>query len=87
LQVCQWSRLDELVDTDLLVGAAGLLVGQPFDVVKVRYQTPQYSGRYGSTFGALSKCEWDAICKWLIQPAAILKEEKVGPVSQMTGRY
>ena len=29
-------------------GAAGLVVGQPFDVVKVRYQTPGYQGRYSS---------------------------------------
>lgn len=35
------------------IGATGLIVGQPFDVVKVRYQTPQYIGRYGSTFSAL----------------------------------
>jgi hypothetical protein len=28
-------------------------VGQPFDVVKVRYQTPEYAGRYSSTFSAL----------------------------------
>jgi hypothetical protein len=28
-------------------------VGQPFDVVKVRYQTPEYAGRYSSTFAAL----------------------------------
>lgn len=35
------------------IGVTGLIVGQPFDVVKVRYQTPQYIGRYGSTFSAL----------------------------------
>ncbi|WWC72555.1 uncharacterized protein I206_106517 [Kwoniella pini CBS 10737] len=46
----------------VIAGAAGLVVGQPFDVVKVRYQTPQYAGRYKSTFGAIG---------------AILKEEKV----------
>jgi solute carrier family 25 carnitine/acylcarnitine transporter 20/29 len=37
------------------LGAAGLIVGQPFDVVKVRYQTPEYAGRYSSTFKALGK--------------------------------
>nr|XP_019051112.1 carnitine/acyl carnitine carrier [Kwoniella bestiolae CBS 10118]OCF30042.1 carnitine/acyl carnitine carrier [Kwoniella bestiolae CBS 10118] len=46
----------------VIAGAAGLVVGQPFDVVKVRYQTPEYAGRYKSTFGALG---------------AIVKEEKV----------
>ncbi|KAE8541409.1 hypothetical protein D1P53_002768 [Cryptococcus gattii VGV] len=47
----------------IIAGATGLIVGQPFDVVKVRYQTPQYIGRYGSTFSALG---------------AIVKEEKFG---------
>ncbi|WWC65069.1 uncharacterized protein I303_107683 [Kwoniella dejecticola CBS 10117] len=46
----------------VIAGAAGLVVGQPFDVVKVRYQTPQYAGKYKSTFSALG---------------SILKEEKV----------
>ncbi|CAK9786540.1 unnamed protein product [Cutaneotrichosporon oleaginosum] len=32
----------------VIAGAAGLIVGQPFDVVKVRYQTTSYSGRYTS---------------------------------------
>ncbi|WVO17368.1 hypothetical protein L204_105060 [Cryptococcus depauperatus] len=59
----------------VIAGAAGLVVGQPFDVVKVRYQTPQYMGRYGSTFSALG---------------AIVKEEKVrglfkGITSPMAG--
>ncbi|WOO79346.1 Mitochondrial basic amino acids transporter [Vanrija pseudolonga] len=36
----------------VLAGGVGLLVGQPFDVVKVRYQTPQYNGRYNSILGA-----------------------------------
>ncbi|OCF33700.1 carnitine/acyl carnitine carrier [Kwoniella heveanensis CBS 569] len=59
----------------VIAGAAGLVVGQPFDVVKVRYQTPQYAGRYTSTFGALG---------------AIVKEEKVkglfkGVTSPMAG--
>ncbi|WWD20676.1 hypothetical protein CI109_105152 [Kwoniella shandongensis] len=59
----------------VIAGAAGLLVGQPFDVVKVRYQTPQYAGRYSSTFSALG---------------AIVKEEKVkglfkGVTSPMAG--
>ncbi|WWC98591.1 hypothetical protein V866_005483 [Kwoniella sp. B9012] len=59
----------------VIAGAAGLVVGQPFDVVKVRYQTPEYAGRYKSTFGALG---------------AIVKEEKVkglfkGVTSPMAG--
>ncbi|ORY26607.1 mitochondrial carrier domain-containing protein [Naematelia encephala] len=37
----------------VIAGAAGLIVGQPFDVVKVRYQTPQFQGRYTSTFAAI----------------------------------
>lgn len=37
------------------LGAAGLIVGQPFDVVKVRFQTPEYAGRYTSTFRALGE--------------------------------
>ncbi len=31
------------------------MVGQPFDVVKVRYQTTQFAGRYASTYQALGK--------------------------------
>lgn len=27
-------------------------MGQPFDVVKVRYQTPSYAGKYSSVLGA-----------------------------------
>ncbi|CAD6564976.1 MAG: hypothetical protein TREMPRED_000531 [Tremellales sp. Tagirdzhanova-0007] len=58
-----------------IAGAAGLVVGQPFDVVKVRFQTPQYAGRYVSTFGAL---------------ATIMREEKMhglfkGVTSPMAG--
>lgn len=58
-----------------IAGAAGLVVGQPFDVVKVRIQTPQFAGRYASTFGALG---------------AIMREEKVqglfkGVTSPMAG--
>lgn len=34
-------------------GAVGLVVGQPFDVVKVRYQTTAFAGQYRSTWGAL----------------------------------
>lgn len=37
------------------IGVAGLIVGQPFDVVKVRYQTPEYSGRYSSIRSAFGK--------------------------------
>jgi hypothetical protein len=49
---CTYSSRDQVTDK---VGAAGLIVGQPFDVVKVRYQTPEYAGRYSSTFAALGK--------------------------------
>jgi solute carrier family 25 carnitine/acylcarnitine transporter 20/29 len=35
-----------------VAGVAGLVVGQPFDVVKVRYQTPSYAGKYSSVLGA-----------------------------------
>ncbi|RSH85272.1 hypothetical protein EHS25_005079 [Saitozyma podzolica] len=59
----------------VIAGAAGLVVGQPFDVVKVRYQTPEFAGRYASTFGAFG---------------AIVREEKVhglfkGVLSPMAG--
>jgi len=47
-------KLREKADTDS-AGAAGLLVGQPFDVVKVRYQIPSFNGRYTSTWGALGE--------------------------------
>lgn len=43
-------RVDFLAGT--VAGAAGLLVGQPFDTIKVRFQSPQYKGRYASTWGA-----------------------------------
>jgi hypothetical protein len=43
----------------LCIGAAGLVVGQPFDVVKVRYQTPEFAGRYASTFGAFGRSYLD----------------------------
>lgn len=43
-------------------GGVGLLVGQPFDVVKVRYQTPQYNGRYNSILGAFRESAW--VCAW-----------------------
>ncbi|KAI5826759.1 mitochondrial carrier [Schizophyllum commune Tattone D] len=35
-------------------GIAGLVVGYPFDTVKVRFQTPEYQSRYNSTFNALT---------------------------------
>ncbi|KAL1742899.1 mitochondrial carrier domain-containing protein, partial [Schizophyllum fasciatum] len=35
-------------------GIAGLVVGYPFDTVKVRFQTPEYRARYRSTFDALA---------------------------------
>ncbi|EIW69903.1 hypothetical protein TREMEDRAFT_71447 [Tremella mesenterica DSM 1558] len=44
----------------VIAGAAGLVVGQPFDVIKVRYQTPEFNGRYSSvwrTFGAIVREE------------------------------
>ncbi|ODN82987.1 hypothetical protein, variant 1 [Cryptococcus amylolentus CBS 6039] len=59
----------------VVAGVAGLVVGQPFDLVKSRFQSPSFSGKYTSTFGALS---------------AILKEEKFrglfkGVMSPMAG--
>jgi hypothetical protein len=39
-------------------GAVGLVVGQPFDVVKVRYQTPAFNGKYTSIFGAFREYHW-----------------------------
>ncbi|TXT10979.1 hypothetical protein VHUM_01730 [Vanrija humicola] len=58
----------------VVAGGVGLLVGQPFDVVKVRYQTPQYNGRYNSIIGAFR---------------SIVREEKIpglfkGVMSPMT---
>ena len=38
------------------VGAAGLVVGQPLDVVKVRYQTPDFAGKYTSIYKAFGEC-------------------------------
>lgn len=35
-------------------GVAGLFVGQPLDTIKVRFQSPQYSGRYTGTLSAFS---------------------------------
>ncbi|KIY67114.1 carnitine/acyl carnitine carrier [Cylindrobasidium torrendii FP15055 ss-10] len=37
-----------------LAGIAGLLVGHPFDTVKVRFQDPQMTGKYKSTMHALA---------------------------------
>ncbi|ORX41028.1 mitochondrial carrier domain-containing protein [Kockovaella imperatae] len=59
----------------VLAGVTGLIAGQPFDVVKCRFQTVQYAGRYDSTFSALR---------------SILKEERVaglfkGVTSPMAG--
>ncbi|CDZ98022.1 Mitochondrial carrier protein [Phaffia rhodozyma] len=34
-------------------GVAGVVVGHPFDTVKVRFQNPAFSGQYTSTFAAL----------------------------------
>ncbi|KAH8087279.1 mitochondrial carrier domain-containing protein [Filobasidium floriforme] len=44
-------RIDFLAGT--VAGAAGLLAGQPLDTVKVRFQSPQYKGRYPSTWSAI----------------------------------
>ncbi|KAI9633489.1 mitochondrial carrier domain-containing protein [Dioszegia hungarica] len=38
----------------VIAGVAGLVVGQPFDVVKVRYQTPEFKGRYTSIRSAFA---------------------------------
>ncbi|KAI5451552.1 hypothetical protein NCC49_001537 [Naganishia albida] len=48
-------QLDPKVDflAGTVAGVAGLIVGQPFDTIKVRFQSPQYANRYSSTFGAL----------------------------------
>ena len=49
----------------VIAGAVGLVVGQPFDVVKVRYQTPEYAGKYPSVYGALRECCVSVIkCRW-----------------------
>jgi solute carrier family 25 carnitine/acylcarnitine transporter 20/29 len=55
-----------------MTGAAGLVVGQPFDVVEVRYQTPRFAGQYTSTWGALSGSDIE-----LLMIGAIVREEKV----------
>jgi hypothetical protein len=52
-------------------GGVGLVVGQPFDVVKVRYQTLAYAKRYSSTFGALT---------------SILRDEKVRALADAGAR-
>ncbi|GHJ88908.1 hypothetical protein NliqN6_5310 [Naganishia liquefaciens] len=44
-------KIDFLAGT--VAGVAGLIVGQPFDTIKVRFQSTQYANRYSSTFGAL----------------------------------
>ncbi|BEI81460.1 hypothetical protein CcaverHIS002_0206200 [Cutaneotrichosporon cavernicola] len=59
----------------VIAGAAGLIVGQPFDVVKVRYQTPSFNGKYTSIHQAFR---------------AILREEGIrgmfkGVMSPMAG--
>ncbi|KAJ8515679.1 hypothetical protein ONZ45_g6917 [Pleurotus djamor] len=47
-------ELDPTVDfiAGTVAGAAGLVVGFPFDTVKVRFQSPQIAGRYRSTIHA-----------------------------------
>ncbi|KAL0954072.1 hypothetical protein HGRIS_005222 [Hohenbuehelia grisea] len=45
-------RIDFIAGT--VAGAAGLVVGFPFDTVKVRFQSPQIAGRYHSTIHALT---------------------------------
>lgn len=45
-----------------IAGAAGLIVGQPFDVVKVRYQTPAFMGRYNSIIGAFRESRDRGAC-------------------------
>lgn len=59
------------------------MVGQPFDVVKVRYQTPEYNGRYASITQAFSESSTCFSHPWPIQltSGAIVREEKVCPLS------
>ncbi|TEB31327.1 mitochondrial carrier [Coprinellus micaceus] len=49
-------QLDPTVDfiAGTISGMAGLVVGFPFDTVKVRFQSPAIAGRYSSTWNALS---------------------------------
>lgn len=59
-------------------GAVGLVVGQPFDVVKVRWQTPEYNGRYASITGAFrgyNTCRYE-VCR-ANHTGAIVREEGV----------
>ncbi|PPR05226.1 hypothetical protein CVT24_010332 [Panaeolus cyanescens] len=37
-----------------MAGITGLIVGFPFDTVKVRFQSPEISGKYKSTFNAIT---------------------------------
>ncbi|KAF7431111.1 hypothetical protein PC9H_006831 [Pleurotus ostreatus] len=57
-------EIDPVVDfvAGTVAGAAGLIVGFPFDTVKVRFQSPQIAGRYRSTAHAF---------------ATIIKEERI----------
>lgn len=49
-------QLDPTLDfvAGTIAGMAGLVVGFPFDTVKVRFQSPAISSRYNSTWNALS---------------------------------
>ncbi|TRM68390.1 mitochondrial carrier domain-containing protein [Schizophyllum amplum] len=49
-------KLNPTVDflAGTISGVAGLVVGYPFDTVKVRFQTPEFRHRYRSTFHALA---------------------------------
>ncbi|TDL26589.1 carnitine/acyl carnitine carrier [Rickenella mellea] len=70
-------KLDPTVDfvAGTVAGIAGLVVGYPLDTVKVRFQNPQTSSKYKSTFNAV---------------ATIIREERVrglykGITSPMAG--
>lgn len=53
-------------------------MGQPFDVVKVRYQTPEYAGRYSSVIGAFGESSY-GLCGELSpkRQGSIVREERV----------
>ncbi|KIL60578.1 hypothetical protein M378DRAFT_14045 [Amanita muscaria Koide BX008] len=48
--------LNPMIDfiAGFIAGVAGVLVGHPFDTVKVRFQTPSLAGKYRSSFHAIA---------------------------------
>lgn len=63
-----YRQLPESSHSKLTAGAVGLVVGQPFDVVKVRYQTPSYNGRYTSIHQAFRESARDGCVEWWERP-------------------